>query len=143
MRRALWLEEFIEVYRQLGTDNLDTLERIYHSDVVFVDPLHRVEGFSKLLESFTSSYQNVIECRFEITQVLESEHEAAIYWTMTYRHQSLNGKAPISVDGHSHLTAHQGKVIYHRDYLDLGAMLYEQVPLLGLGVKFIKKKAAN
>lgn len=31
-----------------------------------------------------------------------------------------------------------GKVCLHRDYFDLGAMLYEQLPLLGAVVRTIK-----
>jgi hypothetical protein len=33
-----------------------------------------------------------------------------------------------------------GKVRYHRDYFDLGAMLYEHLPLLGSLVKTIKRR---
>ena len=33
-----------------------------------------------------------------------------------------------------------GKVCQHRDYFDLGAMLYEQLPLLGPVVRTIKMR---
>jgi hypothetical protein len=33
------------------------------------------------------------------------------------------------------------KVIYHRDYLDLGSMLYEQLPFIGKLISWLKVKA--
>jgi hypothetical protein len=32
------------------------------------------------------------------------------------------------------------KIIFHRDYFDAGAMLYEQIPLLGRVIKWVKQK---
>lgn len=143
MQRAQWLEKFVQVYSTLGTDNLTTLESIYHPDVTFVDPLHKVEGYSALLDSFQQSYSNILQCDFYIEHLLESGNEASVYWTMEFRHKKLNGGEPVSVEGHSHLKAQDDLVIYHRDYLDVGAMIYEHVPLLGFMVKAVKRKAAN
>jgi hypothetical protein len=47
------------------------------------------------------------------------------------------------VQGSSHLKGVGDKVVYHRDYLDLGAMLYEQLPLLGRVIRSLKNRAAN
>lgn len=143
MQRSLWLQSFISVYSNLGTDNLTTLQSIYHPDVTFIDPLHRVDGLTELLDSFKSSYTNIIQCDFVIQHVFESENEAAVYWDMTFRHKSLNGKQPITVLGHSHLKEKDGLVIFHRDYLDVGSMIYEHVPVLGALVKTIKQRAVK
>lgn len=143
MQRSLWLQSFISVYSNLGTDNLTTLQTIYHPDVTFIDPLHRVDGLTELLDSFKSSYTNIIQCDFVIQHVFQSENEAAVYWDMTFRHKSLNGKQDITVLGHSHLKEKDGLVIFHRDYLDVGSMIYEHVPVLGALVKTIKQRAVK
>ncbi|MGC9493541.1 nuclear transport factor 2 family protein [Vibrio genomosp. F10] len=143
MQRSLWLQKFIDVYRELGTDNLSTLESIYHPNVVFIDPLHKVEGVQDLIASFDRSYTNIISCEFHIKHAFESESEAAVYWTMTFRHKSLNKQEPISVQGHSHLKSDNDVVTFHRDYLDVGAMIYEHVPLLGPVVKKLKHRAGK
>ncbi len=62
---------------------------------------------------------------------------------MTYQHNKLNKGEVVTVSGSSHLQGKEDKVIFHRDYLDLGAMLYEQIPLFGKLTKWIKVKAAN
>ncbi|MEL7287824.1 MAG: nuclear transport factor 2 family protein, partial [Pseudomonadota bacterium] len=61
-------------------------------------------------------------------------------WTMDLQHPKLQKGAPISVNGVSHLKFRDGQVIYHRDYFDLGEMLYENLPLLGSVVRTIKQR---
>lgn len=138
-----WLENFVEVYQQLSTDNLALLASIYHQDVVFIDPMHQLTGFTHLNHYFSQLYQNLTTCRFVIKTVLLDEEQAVIFWQMTYQHPKLNGGNPVTVEGNSHIKGQDNKVIYHRDYLDLGAMLYEQLPLLGRVIKWIKGNAAK
>ena len=38
----LWLDNFINIYSQLSVDNLNLLDSIYHQDVMFIDPMHRL-----------------------------------------------------------------------------------------------------
>ena len=59
------------------------------------------------------------------------------------QHKQLNGQKPIEVQGHSHLKMLDGQVVYHRDYLDIGSMLYEHIPVLGCAIKSIKKRASQ
>lgn len=138
-----WLSNFVSVYQSLATNNLELLATIYHSDITFIDPLHQVEGFDDLYQYFESLYQNLITCEFVIEKVIFDGKEAAIYWTMAYQHRKLNKGEMVTVLGSSHIKGKEGKVIYHRDYLDVGAMLYEQIPLFGKLTKWIKAKAAS
>lgn len=141
MTKPLWLENFIAVYERLGTDNLVALDKVYHHDVTFLDPMHKVEGLEQLLGYFDGLYENVLECSFHIDNCFAIDEYAAVYWTMTYRHKQLNGAKPIVVEGHSMLKGKDNKVVYHRDYLDVGAMLYEHLPVLGFMVRKIKQRA--
>ncbi|NMP31592.1 nuclear transport factor 2 family protein [Thalassotalea sp. M1531] len=136
-----WLSRFIETYQRLGTENLSLLSDIYANDVVFIDPMHHISGFSNLEDYFTSLYTNLTSCTFSVHEVIYQDDDAAIYWTMTYRHPKLNKGKSVSVEGHSKLKGLEDKVIYHRDYLDLGAMIYEHVPLLGSVIKLVKNRA--
>ncbi|MFT6901309.1 MAG: hypothetical protein ACJAXS_001499 [Colwellia sp.] len=139
----LWLSNFVKIYQTLSTDNLELLETIYHNEVTFIDPIHELEGFDNLFQYFQDLYENLLSCEFVINNVIAQEDQAAIYWTMSYQHPKLNKGNVINVTGSSHIKGHEDKVIYHRDYLDLGSMLYEQLPFLGKLIKLIKNKAAN
>ena len=139
----LWLSNFVTVYQKLSKDNLELLSAIYHDKVTFIDPIHHVEGFENLYQYFKSLYQNLSSCEFVIDDVIWQDSQASLFWTMTYQHPKLNKGKPVIVLGSSHIKGEGDKVIYHRDYLDLGAMLYEQLPILGKLTKWIKIKAAN
>lgn len=139
----LWLSNFVLVYQKLSTENLELLSTIYHEDVTFTDPLHTVEGFNDLYQYFQSLYQNLSACDFVIEELLWQGSSASLFWTMTYQHPKLNKGKIVTVAGTSHLKGQGDKIIYHRDFLDLGAMLYEQLPILGKLTKWIKNKAAN
>lgn len=138
-----WIKNFIDVYSQLSIENLHLLNQVYSDDVIFIDPMHRIQGIENLGEYFRALYQNLTSCQFDIQEVIVLNDEAAIYWQMTYQHAKLNKGAPIVVDGHSHIKNIQDEITYHRDYLDLGAMLYEHLPLIGSLTKWVKSKAAK
>lgn len=138
-----WLNEFVNVYQRLSTDNLALIDTIYDSKIHFVDPMHELHGISQLHDYFEGLYQNLSYCTFVVTDIIEQQGQAAIYWEMNYKHKSLNKGEMVTVNGSSHLKSENGKVIYHRDFLDLGAMLYEQIPLVGQFIRWIKNKAAK
>ena len=136
------LDRFIDVYQTLNKDNLQLLDEIYHPDIQFADPLHAVNGLEALRDYFKNLYANVISCEFVIENTYSKEENAFIYWTMHYRHPKLNKGQAISVAGHSRLKFAGDKIINHRDYFDVGAMLYRHIPVLGSAVKFIDKRAS-
>jgi hypothetical protein len=141
--KPLWLANFIEVYQDLSVDNLANLKAIYHQEVVFQDPLHQLNGFNALADYFAELYQNVFACRFVIKHIIQQGNQAAIYWTMTYQHPKLRGGRTIEVEGHSLIKGQDNKVIYHRDYLDVGQMLYEHIPVLGRVISWLKKRVSQ
>ncbi|CCQ10896.1 FIG002994: Putative transcriptional regulator [Pseudoalteromonas luteoviolacea B = ATCC 29581] len=134
---------FIDKYNQLSSLNLALLEEIYHENVEFQDPLHAISGIEQLKVYFESLYANLQYAKFELQASFVDGDNAFIYWQMTYQHSKLNSGKATSVDGHSHLVFCGDKVVRHRDYLDLGAMLYEQIPVLGWAVKKLKKRAGQ
>ncbi|TKB47470.1 nuclear transport factor 2 family protein [Thalassotalea mangrovi] len=139
----LWLATFLDVYQRLSTDNLNLLTQVYSDDVRFQDPLHVIEGQKQLIAYFDLLYTNLSECRFTISEVFSDGAQAAIYWQMIFVHPKLNGGKAVQVEGHSRLKAKGDRVGYHRDYLDVGAMLYEHIPVLGRLVKLIKSRAGQ
>jgi hypothetical protein len=138
-----WLENFLFVYERLSVDNLGLLSNVYHQDIIFSDPMHKVEGLDNLKDYFDNLYQNLNSCVFRIDNVIAQLDQAAVYWQMTYQHDKLNNGNLVKVYGHSHIKGDGDKVFYHRDYLDIGAMLYEQLPFFGRLVKWIKSRAVQ
>jgi hypothetical protein len=68
--------------------------------------------------------------------------KCVVNWTMEYKTPKINKGEAIRVDGVSLLTLHGDMIVFHRDYYDLGQMVYENVPLLGRIIKRIKRGMA-
>ncbi|MCE0496237.1 nuclear transport factor 2 family protein [Vibrio salinus] len=137
------VETFTKAYNELDGSNLEVLKTVYHEDVVFEDPVHKVCGLPSLLTYFSEMFSNVSECRFDIGDVCQSGSLGYVTWTMTFIHPRINRGQAVCVDGTSHLKFLDGQVIYHRDYFDMGQMIYEHLPLLGSAIHFIKKRLAT
>ncbi|WP_299568183.1 nuclear transport factor 2 family protein [uncultured Shewanella sp.] len=158
------IDDFISMYQRLNKDTLHLLSQVYSNNIVFQDPLHKVEGLANLTNYFANLYENVDSISFDIQQVnvsqslpqsqsqlqaksqsqLEAEQksQASIFWKMTYSHSKLNSGCDIHVEGMSHLIFND-KITSHRDYFDLGQMLYEPFPILGKLIQMVKSKASS
>lgn len=136
------LTRFNEFYRQLDAHNLGGLADLYSKDVTFCDPVHCLNGLDTLQHYFEDLMQNLDDCRFDIEHTLEQDGEAYVRWVMIFHHPRINKGQAIHVPGVSHLKFAE-QVYYHRDYFDLGAMLYEHLPLLGAIIRKIKNKLAQ
>lgn len=134
------LDTFIQVYEKLTTQNVVSLAEIYHPDVIFEDPAHRVEGWPALSEYFSRLFASVPDCRFEIHESVAQGDIAYVQWTMQFRHPRLSGGKSRTVKGCSRLQFEQGKVRYHRDYFDMGEMIYEGIPVLGRLISHLKAR---
>ena len=117
------------------------IEPLYSADIVFVDPANRIEGRQRMLEHFESLYENLSSCTFEYhdQDCITSSDSALLVWTMQFNHKRLAGGKTIQVEGSTLLRFHN-QIFYHRDWFDLGEMLYENLPIVGGLVKSIKRK---
>lgn len=134
------IDEFCQLYQSLSKDNLNVLSQVYQENIVFIDPIHQINGLNQLTTYFNHLYENMLSCRFNIENVIIDDKQASIIWTMEYQHSKINGGESISVNGSSFLQ-YDEKIYYHRDYFDVGQMLYEQLPVLSSVISMVKKRA--
>lgn len=134
------LTSLTDFYRHLDSVSLPQLSQIYHSQVVFIDPVGQHDGIAALENYFRQLLKTVNYCRFDIQQTQAVHDSATLVWRMEYSHPALKRGRALSLDGISHLRIEENRVIYQRDYYDLGAMLYEHIPLLGHAVKALKAR---
>ena len=139
-------EHFLSTYKKLDRNSLDLLNSIYTSDIVFEDPIHLIKGLNNLHHYFEKMYENIIEINFEFHNTVSQHDNACIQWTMRFRHPKLARRRTIGVEGASFIRFSWSQpelVEYHRDYFDLGAMLYEHIPVIGSGIRFLKHKISQ
>jgi hypothetical protein len=108
-------------YCSLATGNTAELAPLYSEDVYFEDP----------------------SCNFKFHQTLDTGGEIFLAWTMILRQRGPKSGEVIRVEGASFLKVRNNRIYYHRDYFDLGAFVYENVPMLGSIIKRIKQRLAS
>jgi predicted SnoaL-like aldol condensation-catalyzing enzyme len=133
-------ERVKEAYKTFSAEQLTQLQTLYSSDIHFEDPAHAVQGKSALIEYFTRMSKNLKNCEFRFHSTITNGTDIFLSWTMFLKHPRLNNGDPIRVEGASYLRTRNGKIYYHRDYFDMGAMVYENVPLLGRLVRSLKQR---
>jgi len=130
-------------YCSLATGNTAELAPLYSEDVYFEDPSHGIQGKAALVERFQHLYRNVDSCNFKFHQTLDTGGEIFLAWTMILRQRGPKSGEVIRVEGASFLKVRNNRIYYHRDYFDLGAFVYENVPMLGSIIKRIKQRLAS
>ncbi len=136
---SVLIKDFCRIYQSLNRNNLEQLKEVYSDNIEFVDAVDRVEGITALTEYFEHLYQNMKHCHFLIDHVIEQEGQACIIWRMEYAHQKINAGKKITVDGSSYIEFSE-KIDFHRDFVDMGQMLYEHLPVVGTVIKGIKNR---
>jgi hypothetical protein len=135
---ALKIQYFFD---RLTKDNLALVDEFYHAEVDFIDPVGKIKGAAKVKAYYKNMYQNVDSLKFEFSEFHESGNTVIAVWKMVLKTPKLNSGETITVDGNSVVKFDSsGKAIYHRDYFDMGAFVYENIPVVGFVVKKIKAR---
>lgn len=132
---------FKDFFQVLHEADLSQLREFYSDGIVFKDPVHEIRGLVELEDYFTSMCADLSDCRFEYLDELVNGSSAYVKWIMHFKHPKL-GNRLISVRGVSHLQF-SDKIDFHEDFYDMGAMLYEQLPLLGNVTRWLKLRLVS
>ena len=138
----LMFSEFKTFYRDLHKSDLSRLDTVYTDDVIFKDPIHQIKGITPLQDYMAGLCLELTECRFEYLDELASDTSAYIKWVMHFRHPRFNNR-PIQVRGMTHIQFDHRGIHYHEDIYDMGSMLYEQLPILGAVIRWLKQRLAR
>lgn len=130
-------------YESFGQVSLDYLDEIYAKDVVFIDPLHQINGIEALKRYFSETCENLSYCRFIFIEEIASEQSVCLKWRMEYSHSAIKNNARLELVGTSILQFSEGLITSHEDFYDMGSMVYEHIPLLGGAIRMIKSRMTN
>lgn len=138
---TLLLDRFKDTFRSLHGSDLSRLRRIYADGIVYRDPVQEIRGLVGLEDYFTAMRTDLDECRYEFLDELNGETSAYLKWNLHFRHPKPGGRL-ISVRGVSQLRLGEG-IEFHEDFFDVGAMLHDQLPLLGNVTRWLRTRLAS
>lgn len=133
-------QQLTQFYTEITMDSVEQLGFIYDPKVEFVDPVRSHHGLPALQRYFANLLGNVTHCRFDISSIDAINNRLFIVWKMHYGHPQVAGGKPLTLQGTSVLKTEANKVVFQQDYYDMGAMLYEHIPVLGFVVKKLKNR---
>lgn len=129
-------------YENFSADRLGGLADLYTQDIEFVDPIHKVEGILSLKNYLKKMAMNLIHYRIRYQDVLAGENSAYLMWEMEFANKRIRGGDIITVRGMTCIRF-TSKVYYHEDCYDIGALLYEHLPLIGGITRSLKGRLAE
>ena len=136
------LKGFVQYWQTLSPESLAVLDGVYTKDAYFRDPFNEVTGTDFIGHIFADMFVRLDEPRFTIIETIEQQHGAILIWDFDFRIKSLKPNLNRRIHGTSHIRfAADGRVHYHRDYWDAAGELYEQLPVVGGLMRFLKKRA--
>ena len=132
-------------FEQLNKNTMNLVDDFYDEHAQFIDPIVNFTSRAQIKTYYDNLYRNVESIRWEIPDEVREGDKCTLVWKMTLTAKGFNGGKPVVVDGVSVIKfgGKEGKAIYHRDYFDMGAFVYEGVPILGAVIRFVKSKMAG
>ncbi|CAN5662865.1 hypothetical protein BH09VER1_BH09VER1_00770 [soil metagenome] len=127
----------------LGDFTKEKLERetqiVYAPDARLDDSLKTVYGSKNIQTYFLASLANSEFIKVQFTDVARSHNDYYFRWIMDVRFKKLDRGHTVRTIGITHIRFNEkGQVILHQDYWDATRGLFESVPVIGGGIRWIK-----
>ena len=134
-----------EFFHQLNKDTMHLVDEFYDKDALFQDPIVELNSAASIKKYYGNMYKNVDEIQFTFTDEIIDRSKTTLAWKMILKAKNFNNNEPVVVDGVSIIRfgGKEGKAIYHRDYFDMGAFVYEGLPVIGRIIRFAKSRMAK
>jgi steroid Delta-isomerase len=137
------LNRLVNYFQALSPATVADMSRVYTEDAYFRDPFNEVTGIEPIKNIFGEMFVRLHEPRFVITEKIAQENSAILIWDFDFRIKSLKPNLARRIHGLSHVRfAADGRVNYHRDYWDAAGELYEQFPVIGSVMRWLKRRNA-
>lgn len=138
-QKSSLIQEFKAFYQKANNSSLERMDRIYTQDVEFRDPLHTILGILALKSYVKDLYANSNHIEFEYTDEQRGENSATITWYMKFSHSALASGKIVKLRGITQIRF-TDRIYYQEDFYDLGAMLYQHIPVVGAIIRFVNSK---
>lgn len=136
------LRAFVDYWQALTPESVKAISAVYREDAYFRDPFNEVRGIEPVRRIFADMFVHLSEPRFIVKETIAQGDAAILIWDFDFRIKALAPTRPRRIHGCSHVRfAEDGRVAYHRDYWDAAGELYEQFPVVGALMRWLKKRA--
>ena len=133
------LTEFKEWVLNLNESTLDEIISYYDENVFFKDPFNEFNGREKLKKLFIHMFFTLKNPHFVFIDTIENSEGIFLTWDFNFSYKEKIFK----IHGSSHLKLNDiNKIVYHRDYWDVGEELLLKIPFIKIFYGFFHNKLA-
>ncbi len=137
------IERVVRFYESITPADLARVGELYAADAFFKDPFNEVRGVPAIAAIFEHMFVQVDGPRFAVRERVVQGDAAFLVWDFDFAFRRPLPPGPRRIRGCSHLRlAADGRVAYHRDYWDAAEELYEQLPAIGVLMRWMRRRGS-
>ena len=134
------INDLYEWYENLTKADLERINEFYDEACFFKDPFNEFLGRGKIKNIFVEMFAKLENPRFIFIDKLKQDNQVFITWDFVF---TIN-KKNYQIHGSSHLKLNEEmKIVYHRDYWDVGEELLLKIPVVKNIYGALRKKFAS
>ena len=144
------LERYITFMTTLAPAGFADIAAFVADDMHFRDPFNDVRGRAHFVRCLEDMLEQIADLKIDVRHVAalvprgtaDSAPHYALHWHFAGRLVKLGGR-PWAVTGVALVTlGADGRIVEHRDYWDAAGGLYEELPLLGSLMRWLRRRFA-
>lgn len=133
------LDRLLAWYETLTPESVARAGEHYAEDARFRDPFNNVQRLADIETIFRHMFEHTDNPRFIIRQRMLQGDQGFATWLFEF---GLRGRR-YTVEGASHIVFNRdGLVATHRDYWDAAEELLQKLPVVGLPIRWLRKRLA-
>lgn len=137
------LDRFTKFLQGLGSPEYIEKEiaNVYSKDAYLNDTLKSLHNREEIKHHFLKTSETMTSYSVEYEDIASTDQGHYIRWTMKFSAPKLaNGKEIESIGITYVIFDADGKAVLHQDYWDSVSGMFEHVPVIGGGIRMIKKR---
>jgi steroid delta-isomerase len=137
------IERVVRFYESISPADVGRIDALYAPEAFFKDPFNEVRGVAAIQRIFEHMFDQVDAPRFTVRERVVQGDAAFLVWDFDFAFRRPLPTGPRRIRGCSHLRLDaDGRIAFHRDYWDAAEELYEQLPAIGVLMRWMRRRGA-
>ncbi len=135
------LQRYAAWWGAISPESIEAVPSVFTPEVQFSDPFNTVYGHGGMQAVLRHMFAGMQDPRFGVTDIAPVDGGGFLKWR--FQATSRRGGVALDFEGVSEVRlGPDGRVRLHRDYWDSSGPVYGQVPVLGWGIRQLRRRLA-
>ena len=136
------IDALVNFFETLVPECVVQIDQFYAGNARFKDPFNDVKGTAEIQKIFHHMFTSLTNPRFVVIRRIVEGNQCFLSWEFHFCFRGFRPNVEQVVLGASHLVFDdEGLITQHRDYWDAAEELYEKLPVIGILMRWLKRRA--